>query len=747
VGVIADKVVVELEAKIAGFRQQVADAGGAYAATMNKIKASSIEAEGVTGRIFGSMKTAIVGFAASVVAVSFSGVIRESLEYAGSLGEVAQQLGVSSEALQVYRFAGTQVGITTEEMDTALTKMTRSAGDAANGIKAPAEAFNKLGVNVKDANGHIKATDQIMSEVADGLHKISDPAARAAIEVDLLGRAGQRLDTLLAGGSRAIDELSAAAHRLGLVLSEEQIAHADETADKLSALEQVLKANIAGAVADNANAILKLVDALIQLVSWAGQATAAWGRFEDRIKVAQGYEREAIGRGLQQQTGGRFGDRMVMQGQSQRIYAQEDLAASQMQQRLGFSWRDLAAGAQTARRSPSAAGLNAVAGSSGTDKAAEAAERAAEALRRWADMLDRDQMDLSRANSELIANRERAADFEIEMVERDRDRDNRDAMAMKDIDEAHRKQLVEANNAVADARIEVINQKEGERLRQQEQDILGNRLKTEEEAAQLAVELATTTRERHEAELRLLDIQQQEERLRLQGILDSGFTTRTEKADANNRLSGLEQRGAQQREQVDRRYISPGQQYVNELTDAGEQINNAVEAVGVQGLRNFNAELAKSIAGFLHLGGVAGSFFDTILEGLINIALQEAVIKPIASSLFGSGAVSTVVGALLPARAAGGYAVGGQTYLVGEHGPEPFTPAVSGRIQPANTVAAGGSELGQVVNYHEVNVSVSAPGANAQTVQLIEETMRQAAPALLTASTRNTMRVMGRRRL
>jgi len=58
--------------------------------------------------------------------------------------------------------------------------------------------------------------------------------------------------TLLDKGKGQIDGLRDAAERLGIVLSDEQINKADETADKLSALKQVLEARIAIAVTDNA---------------------------------------------------------------------------------------------------------------------------------------------------------------------------------------------------------------------------------------------------------------------------------------------------------------------------------------------------------------------------------------------------------------------------------------------------------------------------------------------------------------
>ena len=54
--------------------------------------------------------------------------------------------GVSTKALQEYRFAATQVGLSSDEMDAALSKLTRTIGEADAGAKTQAAAFAKLGI-------------------------------------------------------------------------------------------------------------------------------------------------------------------------------------------------------------------------------------------------------------------------------------------------------------------------------------------------------------------------------------------------------------------------------------------------------------------------------------------------------------------------------------------------------------------------------------------------------------------------
>lgn len=214
----------------------------------------------VMERSFNVAKNAFAGFIGglSVGAVVAAG--KRALDYAGSLGEVAQQLGISTDALQQYQYMAGQAGVSQEEMRKAVGRLTKTLGEAKIGSDGAERAFAAIGIRGKELAG--LNTEQAMKKIADALATIPDPAKRAALEVEFFGKAGQKLDTVLAGGSAAIDELASAADRLGIVLSSEQIQKADETADKLEAIKTVLEARIAGVVADNAGSIMKLADAV-----------------------------------------------------------------------------------------------------------------------------------------------------------------------------------------------------------------------------------------------------------------------------------------------------------------------------------------------------------------------------------------------------------------------------------------------------------------------------------------------------
>jgi len=245
-----------------------------------------------------SLESIKSGFGALVGAGAALGIVEigkrlaetaaQALEYAGSLGEAAQQLGVNSAELQIYRQIAKQAGIEQESLDKGLQKLTRSIGDASVGAKAQQDAFKALGISVRDSSGNVKTAGDIIPEIVKKFDSITSPAQRAAVEVALFGKAGQQLDTLLAGGSGEVDGLRKHLEELGVVLSEDEIRNADKAADKIGEVKWVLEQSIAKAVSENAASIYDFANSIETLISKLPAAIDGLSRFFYQLQSTAG---------------------------------------------------------------------------------------------------------------------------------------------------------------------------------------------------------------------------------------------------------------------------------------------------------------------------------------------------------------------------------------------------------------------------------------------------------------------------
>ena len=163
------------------------------------------------------------------------GAIREFAnafeEQAGALQDSASAFGVTTRELQELRFAAVSAGLGAGQADAAMQRFQQSVAGAAAGSKAQAAAFRAIGVNVRDSNGQVGDLSDLMDGVAAGLGRVEDPARRARLAVDIFGRSGARLATVMHEGEGGLAALRAELDTLGGGLLPEAIAAANDYGD------------------------------------------------------------------------------------------------------------------------------------------------------------------------------------------------------------------------------------------------------------------------------------------------------------------------------------------------------------------------------------------------------------------------------------------------------------------------------------------------------------------------------------
>lgn len=141
----------------------------------------------------------------------------------------ADRLGLSTDKLQEWTYAGQQVGLQGEELDGVFRKLSQAvvSGDEATG-KAAAN-FQELGLEVKDANGQFKDSGTLFEEIGLKLGAMQDQTKATAIAVKLFGRgAATRILQLFKEGAPGLDKLREKFGELGGAIDANFIEQADE---------------------------------------------------------------------------------------------------------------------------------------------------------------------------------------------------------------------------------------------------------------------------------------------------------------------------------------------------------------------------------------------------------------------------------------------------------------------------------------------------------------------------------------
>jgi hypothetical protein len=173
---------------------------------------------------------ASVGAIGATMTAPFIAGIRAFSDFGSAVFDMAKRTGMSAEGITVLKYAAEQTGTSISAVEAAVRKMSVTLGNAARGSKTAADALGAVGLAVEDLQG--LSPDQQFRMVAKGLASIRDHAVRASAGAAIFGRSWSVIVPMVSDFAA----LEARARKLGLVMSDEAAAAADELGDSLQDL-------------------------------------------------------------------------------------------------------------------------------------------------------------------------------------------------------------------------------------------------------------------------------------------------------------------------------------------------------------------------------------------------------------------------------------------------------------------------------------------------------------------------------
>ena len=198
---------------------------------------------GKTSQIMGGVTKTMVGttlaFTAAAGAISL--VAKKSFDFADAIGKVATRTGLSTDTVQAFQIAAVEAGVDIEVANKSLEKFTSSIGDAAKGLKTQRDILDDLGVELKNADGSFKSTDEVLRDVSDGIAGLSSEFEKTSVGAALFGRAGRQVMDVLDDGGAAFDAYIDKARQYGLLLGESGIKQSEKFNDTLALIGRQIK--------------------------------------------------------------------------------------------------------------------------------------------------------------------------------------------------------------------------------------------------------------------------------------------------------------------------------------------------------------------------------------------------------------------------------------------------------------------------------------------------------------------------
>lgn len=190
------------------------------------------------------------------------------------------QMGMTTLEFQKMEFAAALSSVSVTNMSTGLRQLAKNAFEAQRGSKPVQEVFDKIGVSIFGIDGTLKGTQELLTDVAGGIHGLANDTEKLAAAQTLLGRSGALLLPLFSEGAKGIREAGAEFTRLGGGISQETVKAAVELSDEMARMDTAFKGV--------KSTILRFIlPALTRVTKFITDSSAAFTRFAKRTRAAE----------------------------------------------------------------------------------------------------------------------------------------------------------------------------------------------------------------------------------------------------------------------------------------------------------------------------------------------------------------------------------------------------------------------------------------------------------------------------
>lgn len=198
--------------------------------------------------------------AAGIAAGGMVAMAVKAGQAADDLLTMSRSTGLSVEELQKMQYAADRVDVSYDTMTSSIVKLTKQIGKGN-------DAFEKLGIELKDQNGETKSATDIWYEAIAALAGIENEADRDVIAMELFGKSSNELKGIIDDGGQALRDLGAEAENAGLIMSGDAVKGAGAFNDALDELKAKAAAAFTEAGATLAETLVPALEKLIEVVS------------------------------------------------------------------------------------------------------------------------------------------------------------------------------------------------------------------------------------------------------------------------------------------------------------------------------------------------------------------------------------------------------------------------------------------------------------------------------------------------
>ena len=225
------------------------------------------------GNVAASISKAIVGIGAGIIASSAAAAkalfsaAKETSKYGDEVDKASQKLNLSAENYQKLSYAMEMNGTSIDSVSKGMKTIVSDLGKMSNGVSKANDKYKKLGISLRNSDGTLKNSQQVLLESIDALAKMQDETQRNAMAQEIFGKSAAELTPLLNSGSQGIKELMQEAENYGMVMSDKAVKASADFDDSLTRLQGTMRGLKNRMTGDLLPGISKIMNGISKLIS------------------------------------------------------------------------------------------------------------------------------------------------------------------------------------------------------------------------------------------------------------------------------------------------------------------------------------------------------------------------------------------------------------------------------------------------------------------------------------------------
>ena len=195
---------------------------------MGSLDASSLALAGG----FAAVATAIVKAEKALISMT-----KEAASNADDLLTLASVTGMTTDSVQELNYMADLTDVSMDRIKDSLKETTNKMQEAAAGTGDAYDAYQRLGVEITNADGSLRSAQDVFYDTIDALGEIKNQTERDALAMDLMSESAQELNSLIDLGGEKMRAYAQEAHDMGYVLDNDALKSLQGVDDAYSRLQ------------------------------------------------------------------------------------------------------------------------------------------------------------------------------------------------------------------------------------------------------------------------------------------------------------------------------------------------------------------------------------------------------------------------------------------------------------------------------------------------------------------------------